>query len=147
MHDPDRVSTRHLASGRRHGAEERLYRRWYTWFVEAALPFWRDAGWVKGSTLALERLRLDGRPDHDEPLRVRTQARQIYTFTHATQLGLLTDGVEFVRPNLELEHFPVRLRISGVGDVVCAFVRHELIEQSADDVLERFDRSCLGFAE
>ena len=61
--------------------------------------------------------------------------------------AILADAPErFALAGLSLEHFPVRLRISGVGDVVCAFVRHELIEQSADDVPERFDRSCLGFA-
>ena len=32
-----------------------------------------------------------------------------------------------------LERFPVRLCISGVGDVICAFARRELIEQGADD--------------
>lgn len=84
-----------------HPLERRLAATWRTWFHDTALPFWRTHGWTSGRPLALERLGLDGSPDLEAPLRVRTQARQIYTFAHAALLGVDPKGARFVAPNLE----------------------------------------------
>ena len=62
--------------------------RWESWFAEAALPFWRERGWNPATGLAYERLDLGGVPDRDSPLRVRTQARQIFALAHAERLGV-----------------------------------------------------------
>ncbi|MGP1394164.1 MAG: AGE family epimerase/isomerase [Inquilinaceae bacterium] len=58
-----------------------------TWLFETVLPFWADRGidWDKGGFV--ERLSLDRTPAPDDYKRVRVQARQIYTFTHARVLG------------------------------------------------------------
>lgn len=84
-----------------HPTERRLHGDWRAWFADTALPFWRRHGWRATSPLALERLYFDGTPDVAAPLRVRTQARQIYTFAHAALLHVDTAGADFVRPNLE----------------------------------------------
>src|SRR5207244_3745109 len=42
-----------------------------------------------------ERFRFDGRPDLDAIKRVRVQARQIYSYSHAALLGWDPDGTAF----------------------------------------------------
>lgn len=62
-------------------------RAYCDWMVEKALPFWADAGWWADRGCFYERLDLTGAPLPETPLRVRTQARQIYTYAHAHVLG------------------------------------------------------------
>lgn len=81
--------------------EASLHRRWWTWFRDDALPLWRQRGFAQAPCLAVERLDLASRPDRAAPLRVRTQARQIYTFAHAAQLGVDDEGATLVAPVLE----------------------------------------------
>ncbi len=63
-------------------------RRYVAW-VSAALPAWQARGFDPATGLFRERLHLDGTPDHDAGLRVRTHMRQVYVFSHAAILGLL----------------------------------------------------------
>lgn len=73
---------------------------WRGWFADSVLPFWAAQGRSPATGLFLERLHLDGRPDGAADLRVRTQARQIYTFAHAHLCGLAPDGLAVARPAL-----------------------------------------------
>lgn len=92
--------------------EAALVERWRTWFVGSALPFWRTQGFDPERGLFFEQLNLNGTPRRDAALRIRTQARQIYTFAHASELGLDPTGNAFVLPTL------VRLReLAANGDL------------------------------
>jgi mannose/cellobiose epimerase-like protein (N-acyl-D-glucosamine 2-epimerase family) len=71
--------------------EAALLARWRGWFEQEALPFWLARGF-RADGLAVEQLDLDGTPDPSPPLRVRSQARQVYVFAQATRLGLLEAG-------------------------------------------------------
>jgi hypothetical protein len=75
--------------------------RWRRWYVEDALPFWRDRGLADGNGLFLERLTLTGEPVRDAVLRVRTQARQIFCFATACAHGLDPQGGELARLGFE----------------------------------------------
>lgn len=64
------------------------------WATDQALPFWSSTGWWSDRGCFLERLALDGTPDLAAPLRTRTQARQIYVYSHAHVLGLGPDRLD-----------------------------------------------------
>jgi mannose/cellobiose epimerase-like protein (N-acyl-D-glucosamine 2-epimerase family) len=61
------------------------------WIVEKALPFWSDAGFDAGHQRFRERLDWQGQA---VPVahRAMVQARQIYVFAHAVQLGWFAEG-------------------------------------------------------
>ncbi|WP_421790325.1 AGE family epimerase/isomerase [Hyphobacterium sp.] len=61
--------------------------RFCDWMRDAALPVWADAGWDAERGGFFERLNLDGSPDADAVRRVRSQARQVYVYAHAHELG------------------------------------------------------------
>lgn len=64
------------------------------WLCSEALPLWASAGRDTVSGGVHERLRRDGTPDTGVPKRVRVQARQIYCYAHAADLGWF-DGAGF----------------------------------------------------
>jgi mannose-6-phosphate isomerase len=66
------------------------------WLTGSALPLWAGAG-VDPQGGFVERLRLDGTPNHDAAKRVRVQARQIYVYAHAQVLGLYPHGTLLAR--------------------------------------------------
>ena len=66
-------------------------RAYKNWIVEKALPFWSDAGFDARHARFRERLDWHGRPVQ-VPHRAMVQARQIYIFAHAAQLGWFHDG-------------------------------------------------------
>lgn len=68
----------------------RLKRR----MIDHTLPLWSTAGWNRSSGGFVERLDSEGRADHDVPLRTRVQARQIYCFAKAAEVGWYSDGRE-----------------------------------------------------
>lgn len=70
---------------------------WRRWFHDTALPFWRGRAFDAELGLFHERLHLDGRADRGCPLRVRTQARQIYVYAHAHLMGLDVEGLAVAR--------------------------------------------------
>jgi mannose/cellobiose epimerase-like protein (N-acyl-D-glucosamine 2-epimerase family) len=69
--------------------------------VNQALPLWSKEGWDRVSGGFIERLDEEGRGDRLAPRRVRVQARQIYCFAKAAQIGWYPDGREIALTGLE----------------------------------------------
>jgi len=57
------------------------------WLRDAAVPFWIERA-ADSSGLFYETLHLDGSPDADRELRLRTGMRQVFVFAEAAYLGL-----------------------------------------------------------
>lgn len=72
-----------------------------TLMVDHALPLWGDRGWDRPNGGFVERLDREGHADLAAPRRVRVQARQIYCFAKAAQLGWYPQGVEIARKGLD----------------------------------------------
>jgi mannose/cellobiose epimerase-like protein (N-acyl-D-glucosamine 2-epimerase family) len=69
--------------------------------IEHSLPLWSDEGWDRTTGGFVERLDSEGHADRAAPRRVRVQARQIYCFAKAAQLGWYPDGREIALKGLE----------------------------------------------
>lgn len=63
------------------------------WMRDDVLPFWYTSGFKSDQGSFYETLQLDGTSDQTAILRLRTQARQIYVYSHAAHLGWYTDGL------------------------------------------------------
>jgi mannose/cellobiose epimerase-like protein (N-acyl-D-glucosamine 2-epimerase family) len=61
--------------------------RFESWFREHALPLWARAGFDPAAHAFYERLLPGGSPDLKSDLRLRVQARQIFVFAFAHELG------------------------------------------------------------
>ena len=61
----------------------RLKRR----MIDHALPLWSGEGWDRTTGGFIDRLDPDGRADAAAPRRILVQARQIYCFAKAAQMG------------------------------------------------------------
>ena len=72
-----------------------------TRMIEQALPLWSKEGWDRTTGGFVEQLDQDGRADHSTPRRVRVQARQIYCFAKAAQMGWYPDGREVALKGLD----------------------------------------------
>jgi mannose/cellobiose epimerase-like protein (N-acyl-D-glucosamine 2-epimerase family) len=62
------------------------------WAIDAALPFWSTAGFDAAAGAFHERVDFEGRPILSVPRRTMAQARQIYAFAHAHELGWSAPG-------------------------------------------------------
>lgn len=62
------------------------------WIANVALPLWGGVGFDARLGLFDERFDFEGRPIRDAPRRAMTQARQIYVFSQAAELGWSADG-------------------------------------------------------
>jgi mannose-6-phosphate isomerase len=60
--------------------------------IEHCLPLWSGEGWDAAAGGFVDRLAADGRADRQAPRRVMVQARQIYCFAKAAQMGWCADG-------------------------------------------------------
>jgi mannose/cellobiose epimerase-like protein (N-acyl-D-glucosamine 2-epimerase family) len=69
--------------------------------IEHSLPLWSREGWDPATGGFVERLDIEGRADRAAPRRVRVQARQIYCFAKAAQLGWYPQGKEIAIKGLE----------------------------------------------
>jgi mannose/cellobiose epimerase-like protein (N-acyl-D-glucosamine 2-epimerase family) len=69
--------------------------------IADVLPLWSSEGRDLKSGSFVERLDCDGKPDLVAPRRVRVQARQIYCFAKAAQLGWYPQGAEIAREGLD----------------------------------------------
>ncbi|MET0969312.1 MAG: AGE family epimerase/isomerase [Tardiphaga sp.] len=69
--------------------------------VLGALPLWSSEGWDAQAGGFVEKLDAAGRADLAAPRRVRVQARQIYCFAKAAQLGWYPEGAEIARRGLD----------------------------------------------
>src|SRR5882762_143070 len=72
-----------------------------TQITEHSLPLWYGEGWDRATGGFVERLDIDGRADLAAPRRVRVQARQIYCFAKAADLGWYPQGREIAMKGLE----------------------------------------------
>ncbi|WPO44310.1 AGE family epimerase/isomerase [Tardiphaga sp. 42S5] len=69
--------------------------------IADALPLWSGEGWDSQAGGFVERLDARGKADMAAPRRVRVQARQIYCFAKAAQLGWYPQGGEIARRGLD----------------------------------------------
>jgi mannose-6-phosphate isomerase len=60
--------------------------------IDHALPLWSREGWDPTTGGFVDRLDPEGRADRDAPRRVFVQARQIYCFAKAAQMGWYPEG-------------------------------------------------------
>ena len=72
-----------------------------TLMIEHSLPLWAREGWDSSRGGFVERLDAAGRADPLAPRRVRVQARQIYSFALAAQLGWYPQGREIAMGGLD----------------------------------------------
>jgi mannose/cellobiose epimerase-like protein (N-acyl-D-glucosamine 2-epimerase family) len=69
--------------------------------IDQALPLWSKEGWDPATGGFVERLDPEGRADRLAPRRVLVQARQIYCYAKAAQLGWYAEGGEIALKGLE----------------------------------------------
>ena len=69
--------------------------------IEQALPLWSKQGWDSATGGFVERLDQEGRADRLAPRRVLVQARQIYCFAKAAQMGWYPEGREIALKGLD----------------------------------------------
>jgi mannose/cellobiose epimerase-like protein (N-acyl-D-glucosamine 2-epimerase family) len=69
--------------------------------IEYSLPLWSSEGWDSGAGGFVEKLDIEGRTDLAAPRRIRVQARQIYCFARAAELGWYPQGREIAMKGLE----------------------------------------------
>ncbi|MBN9040844.1 MAG: mannose-6-phosphate isomerase [Rhizobiales bacterium 62-47] len=69
--------------------------------IQQTLPLWAQRGWDAQHGGFVDRLGADGEPDRDAPRRLRVQARQIFCFARAAQLGWYPDGRALALDGLE----------------------------------------------
>jgi mannose-6-phosphate isomerase len=72
-----------------------------TLMIEHSLPLWSREGWDSSRGGFVERLDSAGNADRLAPRRVRVQARQIYSYALAAQLGWYPQGREIAMKGLE----------------------------------------------
>jgi mannose/cellobiose epimerase-like protein (N-acyl-D-glucosamine 2-epimerase family) len=69
--------------------------------IEHSLPLWSGEGWDRTTGGFVEKLDIEGRADRAAPRRVRVQARQIYCFAKAAQMGWYPEGREIALKGLD----------------------------------------------
>ena len=69
--------------------------------IDHCLPLWSNESWDRTSGGFVDRLHPDGRADVSAPRRVFVQARQIYCFAKAAQMGWYPEGREIALKGLD----------------------------------------------
>jgi mannose/cellobiose epimerase-like protein (N-acyl-D-glucosamine 2-epimerase family) len=69
--------------------------------TDRSIPLWSREGWDSARGGFVEQLHSAGRADYTAPRRVRVQARQIYCFAKAAQMGWYREGREIAMRGLE----------------------------------------------
>jgi len=72
-----------------------------SFIIENALPLWSGEGWDSTAGGFVDRLDTEGRADRLAPRRTMVQARQIYCFAKAAQMGWYADGKEIALKGLD----------------------------------------------
>jgi len=72
-----------------------------SFIIERSLPLWSGEGWDRASGGFVDRLDPDGRADPLAPRRTFVQARQIYCFAKAAQMGWYPEGKEIALKALD----------------------------------------------
>ena len=91
------VDERIVAAGEAADVVARLKRR----MIDDALPLWSGVGWDHTAGGFVDRLHPDGTADTAAPRRVFVQARQIYCYAKAAQMGWYADGRTIALRGLE----------------------------------------------
>jgi mannose-6-phosphate isomerase len=86
-----------IAAGEAADVVARLKRR----MIEEALPLWSTVGWDAATGGFVDRLHCDGTADTAAPRRVLVQARQIYCYAKAAQMGWYPEGRAIALKGLE----------------------------------------------
>ena len=117
--------------------------RFLDWTVATALPCWATRGFDQATGRFHERLDHAGRP-LAVPHRAMVQARQIFVFAHAAQLGWAREGgalAEAAMASLARDYFPQ----SG-GETSCAFAIDPTHGTIASDTRDTYTHAFLLFA-
>ena len=69
--------------------------------IDDALPLWSGEGWDRTNGGFIDRLGPDGLADRQAPRRIMVQARQIYCFAKAAQMGWYSEGREIALKGLD----------------------------------------------
>jgi mannose/cellobiose epimerase-like protein (N-acyl-D-glucosamine 2-epimerase family) len=69
--------------------------------IEHSLPLWAREGWDSSRGGFVERLDIEGRAESEAPRRIRVQARQIYCFAKAAQIGWYPEGRDIATKGLD----------------------------------------------
>jgi mannose/cellobiose epimerase-like protein (N-acyl-D-glucosamine 2-epimerase family) len=69
--------------------------------IDHALPLWSGEGWDRTTGGFIDRLGPDGLADRQAPRRILVQARQIYCFAKAAQMGWYPEGREVALKGLD----------------------------------------------
>src|SRR5947209_4523232 len=69
--------------------------------IDHALPLWSGEGWDRTTGGFIDRLAPDGRADVQAPRRTLVQARQVYCFAKAAQMGWYPQGREIALKGLD----------------------------------------------
>lgn len=72
-----------------------------SFIIERSLPLWSGEGWDRKSGGFVDRLDADGRAERLAPRRTFVQARQIYCYAKAAQMGWYAEGKEIALRGLE----------------------------------------------
>lgn len=101
-----------------------------SWFREHALPLWARNGLDHDTHAFYERLLMDGSPDLKADVRVRVQARQIFVFAFAQDLGWCDNGRALAEEALG---FVERVAAHAAGGFVHLLdCRHRVIDERQD---------------
>ncbi len=68
-----------------------------SWLFDSALPLWARIGFNEKSGAAYDALDFEGRPV-SQPLRIRVQARQVYVFSRAYEMGWAPGSDALLKP-------------------------------------------------
>lgn len=92
-----------MAEGKSAAAEESadIVARLKARMIDHALPLWSGEGWDRTTGGFIDRLAPDGRADAQAPRRTMVQARQIYCFAKAAQMGWYPQGREVALKGLD----------------------------------------------
>lgn len=96
MGDPDSVKAlgAHVSKHRNKlGLDPTLISETKSW-LWSAFDLWVDLAWDEEADGFVEQTSLDGVPDVESPRRIRVQARQVYSFAKALQLGWTSSKAE-----------------------------------------------------
>lgn len=101
------------------------------WFITDALPLWSSTAINAATGASYERLLSNGQPDLECNVRVRVQARQIFVFCLAQELGWIKSGKQIVDKMTAFVHLHGR-HASGHGYVHLLNAANEVVDDKQD---------------